>query len=206
MTNRPHPMLRSIATLICCLALAACGGGGDAWHGTDVSGSTPDLSFRMTRASDEKPVTAADYRGKIVLLYFGYTYCPDVCPLTLSHLGQMMKSIDGAKDNIRVLFVTVDPQRDTLDTLKQYTSSFGPEFVGLRGTDNQLASLAKRYRVAYSADPDNDPAKYVVTHSSAVYVFDRQGNARLLFTDLSTADADLKGPTADLRRLLSQPR
>ena len=170
----------------------------------DVSGSTPDLAFDMQRASDGKEVTAADYRGKIVLLYFGYTYCPDVCPTTLSHLAQAMQSVKAAPDDFRVLFVTVDPKRDTLPVLKEYTGNFGPEFVGLRGSDDELATLAKRYRIAYSVTPDTDPAKYVVTHSSAIYAFDRSGKARLLIADLSTTQPDIAGTAADLNRLVSE--
>jgi protein SCO1/2 len=174
------------------------------WHATDVSGSTPDLAFTMTRASDGRTVTADDYRGQIVLLYFGYTYCPDVCPLTLSHLAQALQQVKTAGQSVRVLFATVDPDRDDLKTLRDYTANFGPEFTGLRGSADELATLAKRYRIAYSVHADPDPTKYVVTHSSAIYVFDGQGKARLLITDLSTATPDIAGTAADLNRLVQQ--
>jgi len=173
------------------------------WHSTDVSGTTPDLQFTLTRATDGKTVTAADYRGKIVLLYFGYTYCPDICPTTLAHVAQMLTPLDNAAKDVRVLFVTVDPERDDLKTLREYTANFGPEFVGLRGPANELASLAKRYRVAYSVKPDPDPAKYVVSHSSVLYAFDRDGHARLLMSDLSSASPDLKEDTADMKALIA---
>lgn len=174
------------------------------WNSTDVTGSTPDLNFTMTRAGDGKTVTAKDYQGKVVLLYFGYTYCPDVCPLTLAHVAQALQPVKDAAKDVRVLFVTVDPARDDLRTLKDYAANFGPEFVGLRGTPDELATLAKRYRVAYSVKPDPDPAKYVVTHSSALYAFDRQGHARLLLTSLSTDAPDIKGTTADIRQLVAE--
>lgn len=184
-------------------AMAGCHSSGEAWHGTDVSGSTPDLAFHLTRSSDGQAVTAADYRSKVTLLYFGYTYCPDVCPTTLANAAQALKQVGPASANVRVLFVTVDPRRDTLPVLAQYVRAFGPEFEGLRGTDDELATLAKRYRIAYSATPNPDPAKYEVTHSSAIYVFDQQGHARLLETSLSQTQPDIAGTAADLKRLLA---
>jgi protein SCO1/2 len=172
------------------------------WHNTDITGNLPDLRFTMIRAQDHKQVTAADYRGKIALLYFGYTFCPDVCPMTLSNIAQILKRLGPSASDIRVLFVTVDPRRDTLDTLRQYTPAFGPQVDGLRGNADQLAALAKRYRVAYSVDPKGVNGNYGVTHSSGIYVFDREGNARLLVSSLSSGKPDLAGTAADLKLLL----
>jgi protein SCO1/2 len=197
---------RLVLAALAAAALAGCHASSQPWHATDVSGSTPDLSFDMTRASDGKTVTQADYRGRIVLLYFGYTYCPDICPMTLSHLAQALQQVKGAAGNVSVLFVTVDPARDDLKTLKDYAANFGPEFVGMRGTPDELATLAKRYRVAYSVHPDPDPAKYVVTHSSALYAFDRNGKARLLIDSLSTQAPDITGTAEDIERLVQKDR
>ncbi|MGN6270399.1 MAG: SCO family protein [Sphingomonas sp.] len=194
---------RTLLALAAAAALTACHPARP-WHSTDVGGSTPDLKFSLTRATDGKTVTAADYRGKVVLLYFGYTYCPDICPTTLAHVAQVLTPIDSSAKDVRVLFITVDPARDDLKTLRDYAANFGPEFVGLRGSPDELAALAKRYRVAYSVKPDPDPAKYVVSHSSALYAFDRNGHARLLMSDLSSANPDLKGDTADIRRLIAE--
>jgi len=194
---------RTFLALAAAAALAACHAP-QPWHSTDVSGSTPDLRFTLTRADDGKTVTADEYRGKVVLLYFGYTYCPDVCPTTLAHVAQMLTPIDTSANDVRVLFVTVDPARDDLKTLKDYAANFGPEFVGLRGSTDELAALAKRYRVAYSVKPDADPARYVVSHSSALYAFDRNGRARLLMGDLSGSKPDIANDTADIRRLIAQ--
>jgi protein SCO1/2 len=175
-----------------------------AWHSTDISGALPALSFAMTRASDGKEVTAADYKGKVTLLYFGYTFCPDICPTTLLNLTMVLKKLGPLADDVRVLFVTVDPNRDIRQTLKQYTSAFAPQIVGLRGTADQLAGLAKRYRVAYSVKPATNDHPYEVTHSPAVYVFDRSGEVRLLFSWLATANPDLDGIADDLLTLLKQ--
>jgi protein SCO1/2 len=170
---------------------------------TDLSGALPALDFTMTRASDGKPVTAADFRGKVVILFFGYTSCPDICPTTLMNAATMLKSLGKRADDVRFLFVTVDPERDTLDGLKQYTESFAPQIVGLRGTPDQLATLAKRYRVAYSVTPAADGHGVEVSHSTAAYVFDRTGEVRLLFTELAAPNAKLDGMTADLRRMVA---
>lgn len=201
--STPRRFPRSLAALALVASLAsACSDEKAEWHGTNVTGSVPDLSFTMTRASDGKEVSAEDFEGKATLLYFGYTFCPDVCPLTLANIAQALKAMGEDAREVRVLFVTVDPDRDTPDLLKDYTDAFAPQMVGLRGTDNQLASLAKRYRVAYSVDPDEN-GEYVVTHSPAVYAFNGEGEARVLFTGLSRADADTKGLQADLERLVN---
>jgi protein SCO1 len=174
-----------------------------AWNSTDMTGALPALKFTMTRASDGKTVTAADFKGRIVLLYFGYTFCPDVCPTTLMNVTGMLKGMGKRADDVRVLFVTVDPNRDTLSALKEYTASFAPQVVGLRGTPDQLATLAKRYRVAYSVTPAHDGKPYEVTHGAAVYVFNRAGDIKLLFTGLSAPNTKLAPLADDLRQMVA---
>lgn len=183
--------------------LLACAGPARAWNSTDMTGTLPDLNFTMTRASDGKTVTAADYKGKIALLYFGYTFCPDVCPTTLLNISTMLKTLGKKADDVRVLFVTVDPNRDTLAVLKEYTGAFAPQVVGLRGTPDQLAALAKRYRVAYSVEPATADHPYEVTHGAAVYVFNRAGNIKLLFTGLAASGVSTEGMTADLQAMVA---
>lgn len=174
---------------------------GQKWHAMDVSGSTPALDFTMTRAADGKLVTARDYRGKIVLLYFGYTYCPDVCPTTLANFAEILERLGPDAERIRMLFVTVDPNRDTPKALAEYVQNFAPQIDGLRGTPDQLAALARRYRVVYSVEPETKDHPYEVTHSSAIYVFDGSGAARLLVASLSSTTPDIVGTAADLKRL-----
>lgn len=173
-----------------------------AWHATDVSGALPALRFSMTRARDDRAVDEADYRGKVTLLYFGYTYCPDVCPLTLSNVAHVLREIGPSANGIRVLFITVDPARDTRAVLNQYAAAFGANVDGLRGDADQLASLARRYRVAYSVTPHGADGNYEVMHSSGIYVFDRLGKARLLISSLSSDKPDIDGTAADLKALL----
>lgn len=170
------------------------------WQLDDVAGHLPDLKFQMTNDLG-KPVTAADYRGKVVLLYFGYTHCPDVCPLTLVHLHTVMQKMGKAADDVRVLFVTVDPARDTPAVLHQYVTAFDPRIVGLTGTQAAIAQLAKRYRAFYKPETaKGNSGDYDVTHSSAIYVFDRKGRAQVLATPGSSNDEILH----DLEILVKQ--
>lgn len=185
-------------------ALLMAGSEAKAWNSTDMTGALPSLDFTMTRASDGKTVTSSDFKGKVVLLYFGYTFCPDICPTVLLDIATMLKTLGKDADDVRVLFVTVDPDRDTLPVLKSYANAFAPQVIGLRGTPDQLATLAKRYRVAYSVQPASDGNPPEVTHGSAVYVFDRDGAIKLLFTDLAAPNPDVAGMTADLRQLVLQ--
>ena len=184
------------------LVLAACASRPQ-WQLDDVQGHLPDLKFQMTSDLGQ-PVTAATYRGKVVLLYFGYTHCPDVCPLTLVHLHTVLQKMGKAADDVRILFVTVDPARDTVPVLHQYVTAFDPRIVGLTGSQDAIAQLAKRYRAFYKPEPAKASSSdnYEVTHSSAIYVFDREGRARLLATPGSSNDEILH----DLQILVEQHR
>ena len=173
------------------------------WHAYDISAKSAPLAFTLTRASDGKTVTARDYRGKVVMLYFGYTFCPDACPTTLLDYTHMLRKLGADAKDIRVLFVTVDPARDTPEVLAAYVKNFAPQVEGLRGTPDQLMALARRYRAVYSVTPASPGHPYEVTHSSATYVFDKAGNARLLISPLLTSSArEMAGVTADLKRLV----
>lgn len=176
------------------------------WHAINVSGSSPPLEFTLARAPGGKEVTQADYRGRITLLYFGYTYCPDICPTTLTNLSDVLKRLGPEAADVRVLFVTVDPTRDTLPVLASYAHAFAPQVQGLRGTPDQLASLARRYRIVYSVSPETKDHPYEVTHSSAIYGFDGSGAARLLIASLATTNPDIAGTADDLRRLVEETR
>lgn len=183
--------------LALCLVLAACGNRDAGWHGHNITGHMPDLAFTMQRANDGKAVSAADYLGKITLLYFGYTNCPDVCPTTLANLSEALRRLGPQAKQVRVLFVTVDPDRDTLPVLKAYVKAFSSALDGLRGSKDAIAALARRYRVAYTVNKPTADHPYEVMHSSAVFFFDRDGHARLvtLTTDDTAAIA------ADIARL-----
>ena len=175
------------------LALLLTGCSKPSWHMTDISGAMPRLDFRMT--AEGKPVSGEDYRGKVVALFFGYTHCPDVCPATLANLTDMAAKLNSP--DLRILFVTVDPDRDTDTVMSDYAKAFSPQVVGLRATPNQLANLARTYRVAY--DVKKGPP-YEVVHSNAVFFFDKDGKTRLVTTDTSNAVA----MEEDVTRLLRQ--
>lgn len=185
----------------CTVALLAACAAKPNWQLDDVSGHLPDLEFHLTNDLG-KPVTAATYHGKVVVLYFGYTHCPDVCPLTLVHLHTVLQRLGKDADAVRVLFVTVDPVRDTVPVLHRYVAAFDPRIVGLTGTQDAIAKLAKRYRAYFQREtPKQAGADYEVTHSSAIYIFDREGRARLLATPGTTTD----GIFHDLKILAEHP-
>ena len=161
----------------------------------------PDLKFTMTDDRG-RVVGGQDYRGKMPLLFFGYSHCPDECPATLARLAQAVASIKASSADVQILFVTVDPQRDTESRLHSYLGSFGPEFVGLRGTPSELAALTKRYRVTFSLGKPDAQGAYEVTRSYAVFVFDRTGRARLLIRPEDPVSAI----AADLERLSTGKR
>jgi protein SCO1/2 len=185
--------------LVAALALGACQRSSLPLHLTNISGHMPDLDFKLTNDAG-KAVTGADYRGKVVLLYFGYTHCPDVCPLTLAQLHVVMQRLGPEADDARILFVSVDPARDTPAVLKTYVNAFDPRAFGLTGTPRAVEALSKRYRSAFTREPGGSDDSYAVSHSSAIYVFDRAGHARVLATP-SAAHDDL---VLDLKLLLDE--
>jgi protein SCO1/2 len=196
------PMLRfSTGSFFIALAaalLSACAGSAPDFRLNDVSGHLPDLQFELTSDSGSA-VTAADFRGKVALLYFGYTHCPDVCPLTLTHLHVVLQRLGADAARTRVLFVSVDPARDTPALLHQYVSAFDAHVTGLTGTPAQIEALAKRYRVAFNREAGKDDGDYDVSHSSGIYIFDAAGHARLLATSADPVDAIVH----DLQALLA---
>jgi protein SCO1/2 len=191
---KPRRLVRSLfllpllPLLLAALLLAGCQRGDELpWKLTNVTGHMPDLDFKLVD-DHGKPVTGADYRGKVVLLYFGYTHCPDVCPLTLAQLHVVMQRLGPLADGARILFVSVDPARDTPDVMHAYVNAFDPRAVGLSGEPRALEALSKRYRSAYTREPDKADGQYEVSHSSAIYLFDRDGKARLLSTAADAQD------------------
>jgi protein SCO1/2 len=187
--------------LLAMIALAGCTSRAEPWHLTNVAGHLPDLDFTLT-GDDGRPVSGDSFKGRASLLvYFGYTHCPDVCPETMGRLMQVLEKLGPDAQKVRILFITVDPARDTPQALHDYVGAFDSKHAeGLTGSDWQIESLAKRYRVAYQMEKRDPNGNYEVTHSSAVYVFDAQGRARLLATDHDTPDAIAQ----DLRRIVDQ--
>jgi protein SCO1 len=178
----------SIAIVTGTLLASACTHTADPWQLTNVTGHLPDLDLSLTDDTG-RPVTGTSFHGQTTLVYFGYTHCPDVCPETMARLMQVLAKLGPDAHGVRILFISVDPARDTPAVLRTYVAAFDAQHVlGLTGSDSQVESLAKRYRVAYQMEKHNPDGSYDVTHSSAVYVFDAQGRARLLATDNDAPD------------------
>ena len=164
------------------------------FNGVDVTGSDIGPDFRLTDHNG-KERTLADFRGKAVALFFGYTHCPDVCPTTLSDLAGAMKILGADAGRVQVLFVTVDPKRDTPELLKNYVPAFNPGFLGLYGDAAATAKVTKDFKIYAAERPGATAQSYTVDHSAQTLVFDPQGRLRLVFSYGMAADkmaADLK--------------
>ncbi|HMK68772.1 MAG TPA: SCO family protein [Stellaceae bacterium] len=161
-------------------------------------GASPDRPFALTRA-DGVAVTDKTYRGKWLLVYFGYTYCPDACPTALNAIAEAMEKLGPEAANVQPLFVTVDPERDTPEVMGQYVKSFDPRIVGLTGTDGQIAAVAKEYQVYYKRR-DVEGGTYLMDHTSLIYVVDPAGKLVRFFGGGSSGERIAQ----HLRELMSQ--
>ena len=175
-------MIRTIAlgiVLALSAALGACGKPQDApkFALTDVTEANFGRELNLLDHNG-KQRTLADFQGKVVLVFFGFTHCPDACPTTLAEMAQAVRELGPDAANVQVLFVTVDPERDTPEVLKQYVPSFNPGFLGLYGDPEATARAAKEFRVFYQKQP-SPAGGYSVDHTAGTYVYDRQGRLRL---------------------------
>lgn len=159
----------------------------------------PDLEFSLTGPQGEV-IEASSLRGKPVLIFFGFTNCPEVCPTTLARLKVTMKNLGAEAEGIQVVFVSVDPDRDSAEVMKRYTASFGPWLLGLTGSQEALTTLRESYGVYAAMESSDAKGTYNVMHSAAVFAFDKDGQAKLLISDLS----DNTAVVADLKQLISQ--
>jgi protein SCO1/2 len=172
--------LLALFLLAVALLLAACGEKPAVqFQNTDLTGASFARDFALTDHTG-KPRTMADFKGKVVIMFFGYTQCPDVCPTTMAEMSAVMKALGPQADQVQVLFVTVDPERDTQQLLAEYVPAFDQRFLGLYGTPEQTAAMGKEFKVLYSKVAGKEPGSYSVDHTAASYVFDKQGKLRLL--------------------------
>jgi len=175
-----HKAISAMALLASLVVLGGCFGDDENWNGKDISGLMPELAFELTGTSGDT-VTAAQTDGNIRLLFFGFTSCPDICPATLQKLSRAVKGLPEAlRTDTQIVFVSVDPQRDTPERIDSYVSFFSDRAIGLTGEEPALRELSKRYRTTFGYDEPDADGNYNVSHSGAVYVFDREGKARLL--------------------------
>jgi len=169
------------------------------FHGVDVTGLEYAADFRLTDHNG-KERTLGDFRGKAVAVFFGYTHCPDVCPTTLSAMAQAMKLLGPDAARVQVLFITVDPRRDTPELLREYIPAFHPSFLGLYGDAAATAKVTKDFKIYAQERPGKTPGTYTVDHSAQTLVFDPQGRLRLMFSHGTEAEKI----AADLKVLLHQ--
>ena len=167
-----------LCLLVLLLALGACQQGKPGFRATDITGAEFGRDFALADHTG-RPRTLADFRGKVVVMFFGFTHCPDVCPTTLSELAAAMKKLGADGDRVQVLLVTVDPERDTPQALSQYVSAFDPRFLALRGTAEETARVAKEFKIIYQKVAGARPDSYTMDHSAGTYIFDPQGRLRV---------------------------
>ena len=190
---------------VLCTALAGCDKLGlsstpaVSFKGADITGADyartlalPDMNGQLR--------TLGDFKGKVTVVFFGYTQCPDVCPTTMAELAQVKKSLGADGDKLQAVFVTIDPERDTPEILKSYMASFDPSFVALRGTLEQTQAAAKEFKVYFAKVPGKTEGSYTMDHSAGAFVLDTKGNVRLF----ERYGADAEGLTADVKALLAQ--
>jgi len=187
-------------------ALAACDGAkapGEAakpsFKAVDITGAEYASKLQLTDPNGQ-PRSLADFKGKVVLVFFGYTQCPDVCPTTMAELAEVKRSLGADGARVQGIFVTVDPERDTAELLKAYVANFGPDMLGLRGTLDETKAAAKEFKVFYSKVPGKTETSYTIDHTAGSYVFDAKGKVRV-FTRYGSG---AKALADDLKILLAE--
>jgi protein SCO1/2 len=184
MTPRPFSPKRRVMAIALALsgltALAGCDSGKKLpFKGTDITGTNLGSGMAMVDSTG-KVRTLADYKGKVVVVYFGYTHCPDVCPTSMASLAQVMALLKGDAKKVQVIMITVDPARDTPAVMNRYAKAFYPTFIGLSGTPQQLEKTAKSFKAYYAKEAGKTPDTYTMNHGSSFYIFDTSGQARVL--------------------------
>jgi len=186
-----------LAAIAAAMLLAACSPEAPTFKGADITGASFGRELALADHHG-KARTLADFRGKAVVIFFGFTQCPDVCPTALSTLAEAMRRLGPDAARVQVLFVTIDPERDTADLLSRYVPAFDPSFLGLRGDAEATARVAKEFKVLYQKVPGQTPDTYTMDHSAGLYLFDPQGRLRVFESHGQGAEAIAH----DLREML----
>jgi protein SCO1 len=198
-----HGLKRIAFALMAAALLAGCdlpgGTSKPSFKAVDITGAEYARELSLTDA-DGKKRQLSDFKGKVTLVFFGYTQCPDVCPTTLAELAAVKRDLGKDGERVQGVFVTVDPQRDTAQILKAYMASFGPDFIALRGTDEETQAAAKNFKVFYAKAPGRTEGSYTMDHTAGTYVFDTEGKVRLFVRYGGGAEA----LRHDLKLLLQQ--
>ena len=187
---------RICVALCAAVVLSACNKQAS-FKNVDITGAQYAREIALTDHTGVRR-TLADYRGKLVTVFFGFVQCPDVCPTTLHDMAEVKKRLGADGDKLQVLFITVDPERDTREVLAQFVPAFDPGFVGLYGSAEETLKVTKEFKVIFEKVPGKTPTSYTINHSAGTYVFDREGRVRLFIRHAAGVDAIV----ADLKRLL----
>jgi len=187
--------------LVAALAMAGCGKPADTLHfqGTDITGAGYGRALSLPDA-DGRPRTLDDFKGKVTVVFFGYTQCPDVCPTTMAELAEVKRSLGAQGDKLQGVFVSLDPERDTPQVLKAYLANFDPSFVALRGTLDQTKAVAADFKVFFAKVPGKAPGSYTLDHTAGSYIFDPEGRVRVFVRYGGGA----KALASDIRQLLDE--
>jgi protein SCO1/2 len=191
---------RLIATAIAtatAVALAGCGPKKAAFIGSDITGTKLGQEMAMVDGNGDQR-SLADYKGKVVVVFFGFTHCPDVCPTAMAELAQAMELLGKDAAQVQVLMISVDPQRDTPAIMSEYVKAFDPSFVGLTGTPDQLSKTAKSFKAYYGKSAGATPDQYSMDHASSFYIIDKNNEARVLVS----GNAPAKDMASDIKQLL----
>lgn len=194
--NRRHLLVLSLGSA---LALQACSDSKPAFSGIDITGADYATGFSLTDHNGQ-PRTLADFKGKVVVIFFGFTQCPDVCPTSMVEMAEAKRLLGPDGERFQGLFVSIDPERDTPGIMREYMASFDPSFLALYAAPDALPELAKAYRIYYKKVPGPTPTSYTMDHSAGSYVYDPQGRVRLYNRYGSGAQALAN----DIRLLLDQ--
>jgi protein SCO1 len=181
------------------LLLGGCDSGAPKFKNVDMTGAEYGKGFALTDHTG-KPRTLEDFRGKVVVVFFGFTRCPDVCPTTMAEMKDVLAKLGPDADKVQVLFVTLDPERDTQQVLAQYVPAFDPRFLGLYGDSSTTLKTAKEFKVFFEKRPGATPDSYSIDHTAASYVFDPRGRLRLY-----VKHDQISSLAEDIRTLLKEP-
>ncbi len=191
-------MNRNFLLAVLCLLAVACNRVPVEFRNTDLTGATFARQFTLSDHNAQIR-TLGDFKGKVVVIFFGYASCPDICPFTLSRLAAVMKALGPESERVQVLFVTVDPDRDTADRLRDFVPWFHPSFLGLRGNAQETKAVSEEFRIFSARREVGSQLGYVLDHSSGAYVYDPAGRIRLYVKDTASVEEIV----ADIRLLLS---
>ncbi|MDS1139523.1 SCO family protein [Pusillimonas sp. SM2304] len=196
-SNKRRTLLTAAMAAGFASALSACGKEDIAFIGSDITGTKLGREMAMVDGTGQVR-TLADYKGKVAVVFFGFTQCPDVCPTAMAELSETMELLGEDAGKVQVLMISVDPARDTPEVLSAYVTAFHPSFVGLTGSPEQLSATAKSFKAYYAKSPGATPEQYSMDHASSFYLIDPKGEARVLVS----GNASAQDIASDIRQLL----